>query len=165
VATTKATGLAGAGERLIKLLMVLSILTMSVLVFANVVLRYGFNSSLLVTEEIARYAFVWMTFLGGILAFARNRHVRMDMVLQLLKGRTRLSVLLAGDVLVLCCCYMIVKGCWELASLNLINLLPVTGLSVAWLYGAGVPFGLAVAGITLLRMWQKISDKVTGDAL
>ncbi|MDO9639101.1 MAG: TRAP transporter small permease [Pseudotabrizicola sp.] len=144
-------------ELTLKVLMVLCILTMSVLVFTNVVLRYGFNTSLILTEEIARYAFVWLTFLGGILAFARNRHVRMDLFVKMLPKRPRVAVLLAGDVIVLVCCYLIVRGCYELASLNLINFLPVTGLSVAWLYAAGIPFGIAVAGLVLRQMVHRLT--------
>jgi hypothetical protein len=68
-------------ERLLRWLMVIIIGSMTLLVFLNVVLRYGFNSNLTVTEELGRYLFVWLTFLGGISAFIRNRHVRVGHVL------------------------------------------------------------------------------------
>ena len=41
---------------------------MVVMVFGNVVLRYGFNSGITVSEELSRWLFVWMTFLGAIVA-------------------------------------------------------------------------------------------------
>lgn len=154
-----------SAERVLKFLMVACMAVMSVLVFTNVILRYGFNSSLILTEEVARYAFVWMTFLGGILAFARQRHVRMDLVANMLRGKARLIVAVLGDLAVLLCCYLIVKGCYELASLNVVNRLPVTGMSVAWLYAAGLPFGLAVAGITLMRMARRLTGKDVGENL
>lgn len=162
VSGRRAGRLAGTAEGALKLLMVLCLAVMSVLVFTNVVLRYGFNSSLVMTEEIARYAFVWMTFLGSILAFSRNRHVRMDLVLNLLRGRAHQLALLVGDLLVLVCCYLIVKGCYELASLNVVNKLPVTGLSVAWLYAAGIPFGIAVALMTIVRLVRRLRGKDHG---
>lgn len=155
----------GAGrwaERLLKVLMVACMAVMSILVFTNVVLRYGFNSSLVLTEEVARYAFVWMTFLGGILAFARQRHVSMTLLANMLSRNGRRIVALIGDLAVLLCCYLIVKGCYELAQLNLVNRLPVTGMSVAWLYAAGLPFGLSVAGITLYRMARRLSGTDEG---
>ena len=154
--------LARLAEQLLKILMVLCILTMTVLVFTNVVLRYGFNTSVIMTEEIARYAFVWMTFLGGILAFARNRHVRMDLFVNMLPKRPRTVVLLLGDVVILVCCYLIVRGCYELATLNMVNRLPVTGLSVAWLYAAGIPFGTAVAGLVLRKMVRRLTGRDEG---
>jgi len=157
--------LARLAEQTLKILMVMCILTMTVLVFTNVVLRYGFNTSLIMTEEIARYAFVWLTFLGGILAFARNRHVRMDLFVNMLPKRPRTVVYLLGDIVILVCCYLIVRGCYELATLNLVNRLPVTGMSVAWLYAAGIPFGTAVAGLVLRQMMRRLTGKDEGQTL
>lgn len=61
--------------KLLESLVVVILATMSCLVFLNVVLRYGFNSSINITEEVSRYLFVWLAFLGAILAFNENRHV------------------------------------------------------------------------------------------
>jgi hypothetical protein len=41
---------------------------MVILVLGNVVLRYGFNLGITVSEEISRWLFVWLTFLGATLA-------------------------------------------------------------------------------------------------
>ena len=46
---------------------------MVVMVFGNVVLRYGFNSGITVSEELSRWLFVWMTFLGAIVALRNAR--------------------------------------------------------------------------------------------
>lgn len=133
----------------IKFLMVVAMAVLCVLVFLNVVLRYGFNSNLILTEEVARYIFVWMTFLGAILAFARSRHVNVDLVLRMLPNRPRLVVELLADAIILVCCYLIIRGCFELAALNTINHLPITGMPVSWLYIAGLPFGICIALLTL----------------
>ncbi len=53
---------------LIKVLAVACLAGMVVLVFGNVVLRYGFNSGIVVSEEAARWLLVWLTFLGAIVA-------------------------------------------------------------------------------------------------
>ena len=111
--------------------MVVAMVVLCVLVFVNVVLRYGFNSSLLLTEEVARYVFVWLTFLGSILAFARNGHIRVDSGLNLLGPKTRTVVELLADAVILVCCYLITKGSIELAQLNTMNYLPITGMPVS----------------------------------
>ena len=54
--------------RLFGLLMVVALALMVVMVFGNVVLRYGFNSAITVSEELSRWLFVWLTFLGAIVA-------------------------------------------------------------------------------------------------
>ena len=44
------------------------------LVFGNVVLRYGFNSGITVSEEVSRWLFLCTTFLALFLAFSKRRH-------------------------------------------------------------------------------------------
>jgi TRAP-type transport system small permease protein len=51
---------------------------MVVLVFGNVVLRYGFNLGITVSEEISRWLFVWLTFLGAIVAMREHGHLGVD---------------------------------------------------------------------------------------
>jgi TRAP-type C4-dicarboxylate transport system permease small subunit len=147
---------------LLRGLMVVLLASMSVLVFLNVVLRYGFNSNIVATEELSRYLFVWLTFLGGISAFARNRHVQVDMILDALPPRGRLVLCIVGDVAMLVCCAMIGAGCWAFSVLNIDNLLPVSGLPVAVLYFAGIPFALACGIMLAARLWRRTRSLLNG---
>jgi TRAP-type transport system small permease protein len=47
--------------RALSFLMVVALASMVVLVFGNVVLRYGFNSGFTLSEELSRWLFVSMT--------------------------------------------------------------------------------------------------------
>ena len=51
---------------------------MVVLVFGNVVMRYGFNSGITVSEELSRWLFVWLTFMGAIVAMKDGAHLGSD---------------------------------------------------------------------------------------
>ena len=53
---------------------------MVVLVFGNVVLRYVFNSGISVSEELSRWLFVWLTFLGAVVALHERAHLGSDML-------------------------------------------------------------------------------------
>ena len=53
---------------------------MVVLVFGNVFLRYAMNSGITLSEELSRWAFVWMTFLGAIVALKEHGHLGTDML-------------------------------------------------------------------------------------
>jgi len=64
------------------------------LTFAQVVLRYVFNNPQAWAEEVGRYLFVWITFLGAAAAFARDTHIRIDVVLNLFGERA----MRAGDL-------------------------------------------------------------------
>ena len=59
--------------RFLSFLMVVALALMVVLVFGNVVLRYAFNSGITVSEELSRWLFVWLTFLGAIVALQGAR--------------------------------------------------------------------------------------------
>lgn len=48
-------------------------------VAAQVLFRYVVNESLAWTEEVSRYLFVWMTFLGAALALRDATHIRIDL--------------------------------------------------------------------------------------
>jgi TRAP-type C4-dicarboxylate transport system permease small subunit len=60
---------------LLKIAITLCLAVMVVLVFDNVVLRYGFNLGITVSEEISRWLFVWLTFLGAIVAMREHGHL------------------------------------------------------------------------------------------
>lgn len=60
------------------------------LVFLQVVMRYVFHNSLSWSEELARYVFLWQTWLGASYAVKEHRHLRVEMLADLLKGRPRL---------------------------------------------------------------------------
>ena len=47
--------------RLVELLLVVMLSAMVVMVFGNVVLRYGFNDSIISSEELSRFLFIWIT--------------------------------------------------------------------------------------------------------
>src|SRR5438309_11482415 len=61
--------------RVLEVVLVICLALMVVLVFGNVVLRYVFNSGIAVSEEISRWLFVWLTFLGAIVALREHAHL------------------------------------------------------------------------------------------
>ncbi len=67
--------------KLLEWLIVIALATMVVLVFGNVVLRYAFNSGITVSEEVSRWLFVWLTFLGAIVALKEHGHLGTDMLI------------------------------------------------------------------------------------
>ena len=60
------SSLINSAFRLMRLFTALCLAVMVVLVFGNVVLRYGFNSGIAFSEEMSRWAFVWLIFVGAV---------------------------------------------------------------------------------------------------
>ena len=48
---------------------------MAVLVFGNVVLRYGFNSGIVFSEEVSRFLFMWLTLIGALIVLREHGHL------------------------------------------------------------------------------------------
>ena len=57
------------------------ILIIAFVLFANVVLRYLFNSSIEWAEEFTRYGIVWITFIGASVCVYKGAHLGIDSAL------------------------------------------------------------------------------------
>ncbi|MDR1932000.1 MAG: TRAP transporter small permease [Spirochaetales bacterium] len=57
---------------------------MTVLIFIQVIFRYAFNSPLAWTEELARFLFIWMTFVAGVVAARRGQHIGVELIVNML---------------------------------------------------------------------------------
>lgn len=64
----------------------------TVMVVINVFGRKLFGFSFNWLEELNRYILIFSAFIGGAIAVSDDMHPRMDSVLQLLKGKARLTV-------------------------------------------------------------------------
>lgn len=131
--------------RALEIVMVVCLTVMAVLVFGNVVLRYAFDSGIAVSDELARLMFVWLIFLGAILATVQNAHIGFDALVEKLPAVGRKFALLLTGALMLWACGMFVVGGWEQTKINLGNTYPVLGISYGWLYGVAMVFGIGTA--------------------
>jgi len=138
---------------------------MVLLVFGNVVLRYAFNSGITVSEEVSRWLFVWLTFLGAIVALKEHAHLGSDMLVSRLGPRGKKACLLIGHLLMLYATWLLFSGSLTQARINYDVQAPVTGASVAIFYGAGVVFAVS-SGVLLLRdTWRIVSGQLRDDEL
>lgn len=147
--------------RLLEHLLVALLAGMVVMVFGNVVLRYGFNSGITLSEELSRYFFVWLTFLGAVVTFRENSHLGVDILLRALSSRGRLACYVAGDLIILLCCAIFFWGTWIQMPINATTKSPVVGISMLWVYGVGffTSVGIGVlASLNLLTTIRRGAD-------
>ena len=151
--------------RLLEWVIVLLLALMVVLVFGNVVLRYAANSGITVSEELSRWLFVWMTFLGAIVAVKEHAHLGTDMLVSKLGPKGKRACLAIGQVLMLWATWLLFSGSLAQARINWDVEAPVTGLSVAIFYASGIVFAVS-AGVLLLReLWRTVSGQLRDDEL
>jgi TRAP-type transport system small permease protein len=147
--------------RALSALMAFALALMVVLVFGNVVLRYGFNSGITVSEELSRWLFVWLTFLGAIVAMKEHGHLGSDMLVSRLPVAGKKIVLAIGHVLMLYITWLLFSGALTQARINSDVQAPVSGLPMAVLYSAGVVFAVCTGFFLAYELWLMFTGKLS----
>ena len=137
----------------LSVLMVVCLAAMVVMVFGNVVLRYGFNSGITVSEELSRWAFLWVVFLGATVAVHEKAHMGVDSLVLRLPVPLQKAVWLAGYLLMLWVTWLMFTGSLAQTRINWDVEAPVTGLSMAWAYAGGVVFAASTGLMFLMQVW------------
>ena len=145
--------------------LVLPLYTMIVLtVFMEVFRRFFLSYSSIWAEEIARYAFIYIAWIGASYAIRERAHIRIDVILPLLSNRWRIIVFIFGDIVTLILAVLAVYWSME-PVINSIHFGSVTHglrISQAWFLFA-VPLGFTMMIFRLFQsMKRDISDLRAG---
>lgn len=147
--------------RLLSALISLCLAGMVVMVFGNVVMRYVFNSGIAVSEELSRWLFLWLIFLGATIAVHQQVHMGTDMVVAKLPPVLQKAAMVGGHLLMLWVTWLMFQGSVELTKINLEVEAPVTGLSMAWVYSPGVVFSVSTAIMLVSDLMYFVQGKLT----
>lgn len=133
------------------------------IMFTQVVFRYIFNNSLSWSEELIRFLFVWLTFLGGALAINNKTHIAVEFFIELLPDKYLKYIKIFNLILTTTffASMVVIGGCWVYHSRGLQS--SALGLPVnIVLYGAlpltsmlGVWYGIK----RLREKWSDLKDK------
>lgn len=88
-------------EVIFKVLITVMLCVLVVTVGANVTGRFVFNYSLAWAAELSRYVFIWVIFIGAALAYFRDEHISVDLLVKRLGPRAAATLNLIRDLLVL----------------------------------------------------------------
>jgi TRAP-type transport system small permease protein len=145
---------AATASRLIEYVIGSILAVMVVLVFGNVVLRYGFNSGIATSEELSRYLFIWLTFLGAVVALHEHAHLGVDSLVTRLPRQGRLACVIASDALMLAAAGMLFIGSWTQTVINLNTRSPVSQVPLAVIYVAGLVASALMILVLLRHLWK-----------
>jgi TRAP-type C4-dicarboxylate transport system permease small subunit len=136
------------------------LILMVALVFGNVVLRYVFNSGITVAEEMSRWLFVWLTFLGGVVALRERGHLGTEVLVARLGVFGKKVCLVIGYVLMLLVCWLLFRGALDQTKINWDVSAPSSGASMAWFYAVGIVFSVSSAAILLNDLFKLVTGQV-----
>ena len=145
-----------AAARRLKDVIALMLGVMVILVFGNVVLRYGFNSGITISEEASRYLFVWLTFIGAVVALYEREHLGVDSLVSVLPRRGKVLCAVLSDLLMLLATALLFYGSWKQTLITAHNRSPVSGIPLAFVYIAGL-LSSFMMGVVILRNLHRLA--------
>ncbi|MDP4299321.1 TRAP transporter small permease [Leptothrix discophora] len=138
---------------------------MVVLVFGNVVMRYGFNSGFTLSEELSRWLFVWLTFLGAVIALRENAHLGTDMLVGKLGPTGKRICMGLSLALMLYVLWLLFQGSYEQYKVNVDSESPVMEASMGWFYASGMTFAVLGAPILIMDLVRLLTGQIDDDHL
>lgn len=128
----------------------------SLLIFMNVVLRYGFSSGIPFAVEVSRVILVWVIFMGSVVALSKGAHLGVDSLVVRLPRKARLVCFLVSYGLMLWCCWLLARGSWSLTVIEWSNVQALSGIPVGAIYLAGFVAAILMAAILLIDLWRSL---------
>lgn len=134
---------------------------MVILVFGNVVLRYGFNSGITFSEEVSRFLFIWVVFLGAVLTLRDNAHLGVHMVTKALPLVGKKICKFISDVTTLACCVLITHGGWNLVRLEIKNVAPISEIPLGAVFTALLVCSIGMGIILINSIYRLLTGQMS----
>ena len=142
-------------------IMVICMACMTVMVLTNTVLRYALNTSIIVSEELSRFLFVWMIFIGGVIAMADDIHIKVDLVTRKLPPIAQKGLAVLCNLLMAALSFILMIGGYVQTAINTTNYAPATNIPLSVIYVSVILSGFGMGAVCLVRAARIIwpSDK------
>lgn len=125
-------------------LLALMMAAMAVVVFCQVAARLT-TGSIPWSEELARYLMIYMTYVGASVGVKRKSHIAITFLADRLPRRPGLLVELAGDLLCLVLCALLLRYGWRLVVLTMPQKTPAMRIPMGTAYFSVVLGALLMA--------------------
>ena len=130
----------------------------------EVLRRFVLSYSSIWGEEIARYAFIYLVWVGASLAIRDRAHIRIDVMLHYLSPRGKSLAYMLGDLLMLSIAVLAFYYSFEtlMTSMKFGSVTHGLRIEQAW-FLAAVPLGFSlIIGRLLQSLWRDIHDFLDG---
>lgn len=150
-------------SRIEEFLLGILLTTASLVLFVNVVARYGFNWGFSWAEELVRYEIIWMVFLGGSIAAREGLHIGVDILVRFAPRPLRRPIEALIYLISLVFCGLILYYGVDLIKQTRMfgQVSPALQLPM-WIAQLAVPLG---AGLMALRFTQQLWHLFAGDKM
>ena len=132
---------------------------MVVIVFTNVVMRYGFSSGLRPAVELSRLGFVWIVMLGSAVVLQRGEHLAIAEISESLFPRAVPLLRKITWLVIIVCVSMLFWGSLNQTIANWNNISQLTGLPKGLFYLAGVVSGSLMFFVAIFRLSVPVNKR------
>jgi TRAP-type transport system small permease protein len=151
--------------KLLEFLVVACLVAMVFMVFGNVVMRYAFNSGIQVSEEMSRYCFIWLTYLGAMVAMREGGHLGVDSMVKALPLAGKKVCVFLSECLMLFCNVLFLMGTYKMHELQVTNISPVVGISMIWIYGIGYIVSVVMGIFNVHKLYLLLTGQLREDQM
>lgn len=151
--------------KLLEFLVVICLFSMVAMVFGNVVMRYAFNSGIQISEEMSRYAFIWLTYLGAIVAMREGGHLGVDTLFKHLPLLGKKVCVFLSEGLMLFMNGMFLWGTYKMHDLQVTNISPVAGISMIWIYGLGYLVAVVMGIFNIHKLYLLLTGQLSEEQM
>lgn len=127
-------------------------------VFLNVILRVFFNSGLTWSEELARYLFIFITYIGAIGAMRSNSHLGMDSIMGKLPEKIKRYVYIFAQSVIGVIMIMIAHGAYKMTVQSVNARAAATGIPLSIIYAVGIVTGVCILIICISNIMKVIKE-------
>lgn len=142
-------------ENIEKMICVFCLALMSFIIVIQVFFRYVLNNSLSWSEELARYLFIWLIYIGISYGVKTDKHICVDAVYAMMPKKVKKPYAMIGYVLFLLFAVMLIYYGVIVVNMQITTgqVSPATGIPMQYVYVA------PVVGFTLttIRLVQRIA--------
>jgi TRAP-type C4-dicarboxylate transport system permease small subunit len=152
-------------NRLLHAAIAVCLTCMATFVFANVILRYFFNEGLTWAEEASRYLFIWLIFLGAIVAYQENVHLGVDTLVKKLSINGRRKLFIINNIILVITMGLCVHGTWKMTVLTGDQVSSSMQIPLALVYVSGFICSASMVLISLHNLYRLITGKMSDSEL
>lgn len=137
---------------------------MTLLTFAQVVLRYVFNSGMVWALEATFYLFAWLIMVGISYCVRVHAHIGIDLIVKMLPAVPRRTVGLIAIALSILYAVLMAWGSWNYTERMMMLGIEAEDIPVErWILSIILPIGFALLGVRLLEQgWLVVTGRAEG---
>ena len=136
-------------------------ITMVLVTLAQVIFRYLIEDPLPWSEELARYCFVWIVFLGAAIGLSRGAHLGVDLLVNQFPERWQRGFAFLTNIMITCFAFAVIYASLPVIKMNMFQHSPALGVQMSLIYIA-IPISMClIALISIERILNLLRQSVS----